>query len=131
MKPFTAKQYAEALYGAIQETAPKDHDKVLDNFVQVLVQNGAVGMHAEIEAEYRSLDLASSGIKEASFTTAREAAPDAQLVADLNKVMGSKLEISKHVDDRLLGGVVIRAGDTLIDASLATQLRKLAQEMES
>ncbi len=131
MRALTAKQYAEALYGAIQETAPKDHDKVLDSFVQVLVQNGAVGMHAEIEAEYRSLDLASSGVKEVSVTTVRGAKPNAQFVADLNKIIGSKVQVTQHVDEKLLGGVVIRAGDTLIDASLETQLRRLAQEMES
>lgn len=131
MKALTAKQYARALYEAVQETAPKDRDKVLDNFVQVLVQNGAVSMYGEIEAEYKSLELAASGVREVSLTSTHDAAPDAQLVADLNRIVGSKIEVARHVDDRLLGGVVIRAGDTLVDASLATQLRKLAQEMES
>jgi F0F1-type ATP synthase delta subunit len=49
---FNSKQYAQALYEALQET--KDHDKVVDNFVKILAQNGDLSKHPEIERYYRN-----------------------------------------------------------------------------
>ena len=127
----TAKQYARALYEAIQETAPADHDKVLDNFVAILSQNGAAGIYDDIEAEYRSLDTAGRGIQEVVVTTAHDSKQDTEVIAELNRLIGKKIEIKRIVDENLVGGIVVRAGDTLIDGSIASSIRKLAKEMES
>ncbi len=122
---FTPKQYAQALYDAIHETGAKDHDLVLDNFVKILAQNGDLGRYAEIENDYHLLEMESKGIKQADVTVARDMEMNSGLLDQLNKIIGGKADIKKKVDDGLVGGVVIKIDDTLIDASIKTQLKNI------
>src|ERR1700690_194327 len=127
----TSQQYAHALFDAVSETAPHDHDKVLDNFVKILAQNGDLGKYDEIDAEFRKLKLESQGIKEAEVTVAREAELNHSIISELNKVVSGKLEIKQKIDESIIGGVVVRVDDTLIDASIKTQLNNLNQNLKS
>ena len=127
----TPQQYAQALMEAISETNPKDHDKVLENFVRILAQNGDLGKHEEIEREFRKLKLSGEGIKEAEVTLAKEIEINHAIINELNQAVGGKLEIKKKVDESLIGGMVVRVDDTLIDASIKTQLNKLNQSLKS
>src|SRR5579859_5439634 len=104
MPKITSTQYASALFDAISETAPKDHDKVLDNFVKILAQNGDLGKYEEIDAEFRKLKMESEGIKEAQVTVAKEAEANSHLIKELNNVaqalgLHEKLEIKQKVEE--------------------------------
>jgi len=127
----TSQQYAQALFEAVSETAPHDHDKVLDNFVKILAQNGDLGKYEEIDAEFRKMKLLSQGIKEAEVTISKEVEMNSSLIHSLNEIIGSKVEIKKKVDESIIGGVVIRVDDTLIDASVKTQLNNLNNSLKS
>jgi F-type H+-transporting ATPase subunit delta len=125
----TSQQYAQALFDAVSETAPHDHDKVLDNFVRILAQNGDLGKYDEIDAEFRKLKTESQGIKEAELTVAKKTELNHTIIAELNKVISGKLEIKQKIDESIIGGVVVRVDDTLIDASVKTQLDNLNKEL--
>ena len=125
MPKITPTQYANALFDAVSETAPKDHDKVLDNFVKILAQNGDLGKYDEIDSEFRKLKLASQGIQEAQVTVAKEMELNSTIIQELNKVVGGKLELKTKIDESIIGGVVVRVDDTLIDASVKGQLDNL------
>lgn len=127
----TSEQYAQALLDAISETAPKDHDKVLDNFVQILKQNGDLEKFTEIEKSYKGLQLRQQGIKSAEVTMARDLEVNSALLKELNAIAGSKVEIRKKVDENIVGGVIIKVDDTLIDASVKRQLNNLNQSLKS
>jgi F-type H+-transporting ATPase subunit delta len=127
----TSTQYAQALFDAVSETAPQDHDKVLDNFVKILAQNGDLGKYEEIDNEFRKLKLESQGIKEAEVTLAKEAQMNHTIIEELNKVVKGKLEIKQKIDASIIGGVVVRVDDTLIDASVKTQLKNLNQNLKN
>ena len=121
----TTKQYAEALHLALHEANPKDHDKVLDNFVAVLHTNGDLGKYEAVVAEYEKMDLEAQGIKKARVTFARETEVNKKIMDELNQIAGAKLQVEKEVDPDLIGGVVLRVDDTLIDASVRGQLNTL------
>jgi F-type H+-transporting ATPase subunit delta len=127
----SSAQYAQALLEAVSETNPKDHDKVLDKFVLVLKQNGDLGKFDEIEKEYNHLRLKQQGISEAEVTFARDIEMNQNLIKELNKVVSGKTEFKQKIDENLIGGLVIRIDDTLIDASVKTQLKNLNQELKS
>jgi F-type H+-transporting ATPase subunit delta len=133
----TSQQYAEALYDAVHQTADKDHDKVLDNFVKILAANGDLAKHAEIEAEYYRLEQKEKGIKQAEVTFAKEHNP--KILDELNAVVGAGLgrplksggvEFKTKLDKGIVGGVIVRVDDTLIDASVKTQLNNLNRELK-
>ncbi len=54
----------------------------------------------------------------------------AHRVADeLGAVLGGQVVLQQHVDKHLIGGLKLRVGDRLIDASVATQLRRIREKM--
>jgi F-type H+-transporting ATPase subunit delta len=126
-----AKQYAQALYESLQDTATKDHDKILDNFAQALALNNDTRMMDDIAAEYERLDKASKGIKIADVTSAHpmEKSTEKQIIEHLNKMVNGQVELRKKVDEKILGGVVIKLDDTLIDASVKTSLEELKNQL--
>ncbi len=122
------KQYAQALFEAASETAPKDYDVILERFVKVLVENGDLGKFSEIEAEYKNLEQKQSGVTQGNATFAME--HNVKVLNELNKVVLSKTEYKTQIDEGLVGGVVIRADDTLIDASVKTLLNNLNMDLK-
>ena len=45
------------------------------------------------------------------------------------KRLGKKIKITTHVDQSLIGGAIIRAGDSVIDASLKGRLQQLSRNI--
>lgn len=128
---FTSQQYASALYDAVHETSSKDHDLVLDNFVKVLAQAGDLGKYQEIEKEYKLLEMKEKGISSAEVTTAKDIEINSGLIKQLNEIIGNKVEVKQKVDEGIVGGVIVRVDDTLIDASVKTQLENLNTQLKS
>ncbi|MBI5530113.1 MAG: ATP synthase F1 subunit delta [Candidatus Doudnabacteria bacterium] len=128
---FSSQQYAQALYDAVHETSSKDHDVVLDNFVKILAQAGDLNKYPEIEKEYHLLEMKEKGISSAEVTVAKDIEINSALIGQLNEIIGNKVEVKKKVDEGIVGGVVVRVDDTLIDASIKTQLESLNSELKS
>lgn len=122
---FTHTQYAQALHEALQDSSPKDQDVIIENFIQVLQQKGDLAEYEKIIAEYERYDKKLKGITDVEVTTATDAKLNQPLLDELNKIVGKDIAIKHKVDNNLIGGVVIKAGDTLIDGSVKHQLDDL------
>ena len=59
-----------------------------------------------------------------------DAATD-KLVAALKKRLGTEVNVTTSVDQSLIGGVLVRAGDTVIDGSVRGRLNRLAEQLNS
>lgn len=125
----TTHQYAQGLYEALREVKPEEHDKVIDNLVEVLRKNNELDKFQAVVSAYESLDLEQQGIKQAEVTFARDVEMNKTILEELNTVAGSKLQVEKKVDEEIIGGVVIRVDDTLIDASVKGQLNTLKESL--
>jgi len=127
----TARQYAKALHDSLQDTAAKDHDTVLDNFANALAMNNDLGMFSHISEEYDRLEKESKRIKFAEATSASplDKKTEQEIVAKLNGMVAGSVELKKKIDEKILGGVVIRLDDTLIDASVKNSLEELKSEI--
>jgi F-type H+-transporting ATPase subunit delta len=128
---FSAKQYAEALFDSLEGTDPKEIDLVLNNFVEVLSANNDIKLFGEIETEFHRLELAKKGTKLAEVTSAHALSKENErnIIQELNKIVKGDVELKKKIDERILGGVVIRLDDQLIDASVKGDLDKLKEEL--
>jgi F-type H+-transporting ATPase subunit delta len=128
---FSAKQYAMALVESLEGTAHKDQDKILDNFVQVLAENNDLRMFDEISGEFHKLELAKKGIKQVEVTSAAPLNHENEkaIIQELNKIVKGNLELKKKVDESLIGGVVIRMEDQMIDASVKNNLEQLRKDL--
>ncbi len=126
---FSVKQYSEALYQTLAETKPSDADKVINNFIRILNQNGDLHYYETIIQEYENYDRDQKGIKEVEITTASTVKLNSTLVKELNDILESNIELKQKVDESLIGGVVVKIEDTLIDASIKGQLNKLKNRL--
>jgi F-type H+-transporting ATPase subunit delta len=128
---YTTSQYAMALHQAIAETKPIDQEKVLDNFVSVLKKNGDLAKIDEIEREFFKYEREAKGIKLAEVTTAKRlsGSDEEKLIKDLNEYVSGQVELKTKVDEGLVGGIVIRLGDEMIDGSVRKSLRELKNEL--
>lgn len=127
---FTVKQYAQSLYEVIETTDPKQHDRVIDNFISILKTNGDLEAYEKIITEFEKLLDVQSQTSEVTITTASEKSVTPSLLKELNHFAKGKLTLTKKTDDEIIGGVVIRVDDTLIDASLKTQLDNLESNLK-
>jgi F-type H+-transporting ATPase subunit delta len=126
---FTKQQYAQALHEALQESSPKSHDQVIENFIKALKDNGDLGSYEEIISEYENFDKEQREVTEVEVTTASTTI-NKGLMNELNEIAGKNAELNHKTDDKIIGGVVIRIDDTLIDGSIKNHLETLENKLK-
>ncbi len=126
---FSNNQYAQALYDSLHETAPESHDTVIVNFISILKTNNDLHKYEEIITAYEQYDQELRGIKNVEVTMARNIDINEEMIQKLNQIVGADTTIKKKVDGGILGGVVVKVDDTLLDGSIKTQLDKLKRTL--
>ena len=100
-------------------------------FLEAVVQRGRQGLLREMSAAYQALvDLHLNRIH-AGVTTAHAVDPELAraIAAALSAVVGKEVLPRYHTDPRLLGGLIVRVGDRVLDASLRRRLLQLRYSM--
>ena len=104
-------------------------DQVTRNFCYLLADKGRLAyFRAIVQAYVKKLDEV-KGIIRGKLTTAISLTQAEQKTykAELEKKAGSPIELTFDVDDSILGGVVLKVGDRVLDASLRAQLENLRE----
>lgn len=98
------------------------------SFVQVLAGNGRLAVLPEISALFDELRNAREGVLDAQIASAYplDERQVAEIVATLQHKFGKQVKAAVHVDADLIGGVSIRIGDEVIDASVRGKLARMA-----
>lgn len=101
-------------------------------FVKLLIRKKRERLLGEIAAAYRSLRDEQLGIVEVQARTAEPLSEEerAELEKALAERTGKQVRLETSVDESLMGGVVVRIGDTVIDGSVQHQLRALRDRLE-
>lgn len=105
----------------------KDLTQQQKNFILLLAENGrlqAIPAIALLFAEARAVHEKSI-LVEVTSATVLSADYQKKLVTALTKRLQRQVELQCSVDPSLLGGVIIRAGDTVIDGSIRGKLTRL------
>jgi len=103
------------------------------NFVRALAENKRLDVLPDIASQYEILRADFENEVDVQVTSAVPLGEDhlAKLAAALKRRLKREVRINAALDASLLGGAVIRAGDLVIDGSLAGGLQKLATELGS
>jgi F-type H+-transporting ATPase subunit delta len=98
------------------------------NFLKLLVENKRLGVMPEILNMFEMLRAEAEKSVDVVVTSAFELndAQKQKIAAALKVRMGREIKLSCEINRELLGGVVIRAGDKVIDGSARTRLSELA-----
>ena len=105
--------------------------KELRNLIAVLIRNGRIGHVSEVAAAYRRILQEQMGIRPAEIVTARELGNDErdQLVAEVAKLAGARIDATFKLDKSILGGTVVRIGSTVYDGSVRGRLERLKESL--
>ena len=112
---------------AVALLSPDGADGNFGRFLEMLADNRRLPLLPEIAGLYEDLRAEAERVVKATVTSAT-ALPAAELdgiKAALKKRFGREVEIETAVDENLIGGAVIDAGDVVIDGSLRGKLDRL------
>ena len=125
----TAEQQAQTLNTVCGESLGAE----TRNFVVILASNKRLALLPEIQslfAQYKANQEKSVDVEVISAFDLADAARD-KLATVLGKKLEREVKVRTSTDSNLLGGVLIRAGDLVIDGSVRGGLNKLAEAMNS
>ena len=107
--------------------APDDADDSFGRFLALLADNRRLALLPEIAGLYDELRLEAERVVKARVTsaTALPASEQETIRVALKSRFGREVEVETSVDDSLIGGAVIDAGDVVIDGSVKGKLARL------
>ncbi|MEO1590059.1 MAG: ATP synthase F1 subunit delta [Cyanobacteria bacterium J06632_22] len=124
----------EAKKGVLKRILGDDVSPAFKNFVLLLVDRGRVSLIAPILKQFQAMVREVNQTVLAEVTSAVELT-DAQKETIRQKVLGmtgaQAADIETSIDPDLIGGVIIRVGSQVVDASLRGQLRRIGMQLGS
>ncbi len=118
---------ADQLHQFIVDICGDKLDGNAKNFVKILIAADRIGLAANIVSIFEQKRAAAEGVSEVDVISAYPL-DDAQINTISNAIsknIGKKIDINTSIDTNLIGGVVIRAGDSVIDVSLRGRIKTL------
>lgn len=103
------------------------------NLIGLMLRRGRIEELPRLASEYRRLDDERQGITHATATSASSLTDDEvrALTQRLEHYTGGRIALDVEVDPSLLGGLVVRVGDRLIDGSVRSRLERLRVQLVS
>ena len=101
------------------------------NFVQIVLDKRRGRLYGAIAHEYRGLVDEAAGRLHVKVTLARHPSPEmeADIRKSLSEIFGKTVIPHVTVDAKILGGIVVRQGDQVIDGSLRRRLMGLRRRL--
>lgn len=96
-----------------------------------LVESDGVGLATRVRDEFERLYNNHRGLAMADVTSAQplDDAMRASIIRQMEQMTGKRIELREKVDPELLGGVIVRVGDNLIDGSVRRRLELLRRRI--
>lgn len=101
------------------------------NLLQLMLRRGRIEEMPRVASEYRRLDDERQGIVHATVTSSAELTQDEirELTVRLEQSSGGRIALDVEVDPSLLGGLVVRVGDRMMDGSVRGRLQRLRNQL--
>ncbi len=101
-------------------------------FLDLLLRKKRIADFAVVVTEFEALVEKAQGIQRASVVSARplESAERERLHRALERLTSATIRLETEVDSELLGGALVKIGDRVIDRSVRTLLRAMAERLQ-
>jgi len=131
---FSSARRLEFLHGLFAEAGADvfaGSDKRGTNFLKLLVEYGRIEVLPEVAAHFETLKAQIENIVDVTVTSAAplDKEQEDRISRSLRARLGRDVKLETTIDENLIGGAVIKAGDVVIDGSLRARLEGLANAL--
>lgn len=127
-------QYAQALYETTKDKSQGEVTAVIPNFLEVLKRNNHLKLKDIIIKKFKEIYNRENGIVEAEVVSRGKLGSDVskKLLTYVSKKYGAKEVILKErIDESIKGGVIIKVGNEITDASIRRQILELKNVLKN
>ena len=126
---FSVDERMNIMESILQKTG---FSEIVKNFLRVLLERQRIAKIEEISVYYSKLLDDILGIARAKIITARPLKKKTlnKLVKSLEKFISKKVDPEIEVDESIIGGVIVKIGDLVLDGSITAQLRGLKESLK-
>jgi F-type H+-transporting ATPase subunit delta len=107
-------------------------DEYMANFLNLVVQKKRADILPEIAAEFQGLVDADQNVSRGTVIAASEISGElqAKVQTTLENITGKKVILATEIDPSIIGGIVAKVGDLVMDGSIKTQLADLNESIK-
>ncbi|PIR03382.1 MAG: ATP synthase F1 subunit delta [Candidatus Magasanikbacteria bacterium CG11_big_fil_rev_8_21_14_0_20_43_7] len=127
MAKLLPKQYAKILFELTDGKSGEALEQSVQSFVAFLMRERALSKKTYLMNAFREYAKLQEGIQKIAITSARELS--GKMIKEISELFGKKVEVETKIDTSIMGGVIVRSGDTILDASVKTQLQQLQRQL--
>ncbi len=121
------KQYAKVLFELTKDAKGKELDTMISTYIKFLREEQVLAKLPYIIDAFVSYAKQQSGLTTISIESARQLSEDeAKAIA---AYFGKNTEYTQKTNKKLLGGVKVRKGNTIIDASISSRLEAFTSQL--
>lgn len=104
---------------------------LLANVLQLMLERGRFAAVPEVRQAYDALATAEEGVVKVEVVSAAELTPETEkkIAARVQEATGRRVELARRVDPAILGGLVLRVGDVIVDGSVKARIRQLRRRL--
>jgi F-type H+-transporting ATPase subunit delta len=124
----------EDKHGVIEKLVARlGASRIIRNFLFVMADNQRIHLLPEITDRFEEVLRQRQGLAEAEVTSAVELndAQKSALIQTLQRLSGKKIQAKYSLEPALLGGAIVRVGDTIYDGSVRNRLNQLRAQLAS
>jgi F-type H+-transporting ATPase subunit delta len=123
---FSTREKKEGLEGVLSGA-----DEIFVNFLKVLIDKHRMPVIFRIRRQFELLWQEENRLLSVEVTSAVELDDEvaAQIRERVERQTGRKVELTRRVDDSILGGLVVRVSNMILDASIRNQLERLRRQV--
>ncbi|MCR4284116.1 MAG: ATP synthase F1 subunit delta [Parcubacteria group bacterium] len=129
----TPKEYAVGLFNSAYGKDEDEVKNIINKFVDLLIKNNDLSKAGKIYDIFSSLWNKAEGIVESEVTTAKKL--DKESIESLKNFLikqskAKKMIIREKIDKNILGGMIVRYNDKILDRSLKTKIKNLSNSIK-
>jgi len=123
---FSVKEKEDALARVLVDAEP-----IFLNFLSLLIEKHRMPVIFRIRDAYEQMWEEENRMLPVEITSAIELDPDTleRLSREISERTGRKVKLAAHVDPDILGGLVVRVGNSILDASIRNRLEQLRRHV--
>lgn len=105
----------------------------VENYIRILTNKKRISLLPHIDALFEQMKSQDQGYQDVVVTSAfpLTESQEEKIAKKVEQRLGRSVRMHTQIDSELVGGVIVKAGDLVIDGSVRTRLTKLADAMIS